>query len=93
MSAASPAPQSPPVLPFATPPLTSDRGPVAPRTRRWNLYRVAPVIREVNFAKHGEYLCTEFLHYSIIPLGATLIWTLVALAYWLDDDLFWDAFV
>ena len=47
----------------------------------------------MNFAKHGEYLCTEFLHYSIIPLGATLIWTLVALAYWLDDDLFWDAFV
>ena len=52
-----------------------------------------PAIREVSFTDHGDYLKAECLQYSVIPLGALLMWTLLGLAYWLDDDLFWDALV
>jgi len=62
-------------------------------SRLWNEYRVQPAIREVSFTDHGDYLKAECLQYSVIPLGALLMWTLLGLAYWLDDDLFWDALV
>jgi len=62
-------------------------------SRLWNEYRVQPTIVEVSFTDHGEYLRTECLRYSVIPLGALLMWTILGLAYWLDDDLFWDALV
>ena len=33
------------------------------------------------------------VRYAIIPIGAVVMWTLLGLAYYLDDDMFWDALV
>ena len=63
-------------------------------SRLWNAYR-QPVLagREINFHEHGRYLRAECLEYAVVPVGALAMWSLLLLAYYLDDDLFWDALV
>ena len=47
----------------------------------------------MQFHLHGQYLRTECRQYAVIPIGAVAMWTLLLLAYYLDDDMFWDALV
>ena len=63
-------------------------------SRLWNAY--LPTSRtavDVAFTKHGEYLQRECVQYAVLPLAAILMWTLLVVAAWLDDDVFWDALV
>lgn len=63
-------------------------------SRLWNAYKVDPrADTEVQFHLHGQYLRKECRQYAIIPIGAVVMWTLLGLAYYLDDDMFWDALV
>ena len=63
-------------------------------SRLWNVYKADyRATGEVLFHMHGRYLRRECERYAIIPIAAVLMWTLLLVAYYNDDDLFWDALV
>jgi len=63
-------------------------------SRLWNAYRRDyRSSGEVLFHMHGRYLRRECERYAIIPVAAVLMWTLLIVAYYNNDDLFWDALV
>jgi len=63
-------------------------------SRLWNVYKADyRATGDVLFHMHGRYLRRECERYAIIPIAAVLMWTLLLVAYYNDDDLFWDALV